>query len=344
MSSLTIRDIAKLVGVSKSTVSRVLNNTGYVSEDTRRKIEKVIEEYDYAPSAAARSLSKQETNVIGVVIPEADNPFFGEILKGISDVADENNLSIIFCNTNNDEEKEKNALKMLKEQRIKGVILTPATDEKIIESDSHNKEFIQLVNALKVPVVLLDRDIDYTDWDGIFIDNNKGAFDAVTALIEAGHEKIAVITGDLKLKIGRERLKGYKKAFEYHGIEIDERYIFEGDFTTDTAYELSKRIINMEEPPTAVFTSNNLSNLGFLKAVFEAGLKIPEDIAFVGFDNVPLVDIFNINLTVVDRDAVKMGRMAMELLIKRLNNPANEKERIIIAPNLKLKGSEKKMI
>ncbi|GAA0182283.1 LacI family DNA-binding transcriptional regulator [Clostridium sediminicola] len=342
MPSLTIRDIAKLAGVSKSTVSRVLNNTGYVNVDTRRKIEKVIEENDYTPSATARSLSKQETNVIGVIIPEADNPFFGEILKGISDVADKNSLSIIFCNTNNDEEKEKNALRMLKEQRIKGVILTPATDEKLIQFDSHNKEFIGLVNALEVPVVLLDRDIDYNDWDGIFIDNKKGAFDAVNVLIKAGHKKIATITGDLKLKIGRERLEGYKEAFKHHCMEIDERYIFEGDFTTDTAYKLAKRIINMEEPPTAVFTSNNLSNLGFLKAIFETGLRIPEDIAFVGFDNVPLVDIFNINLSVVDRDTEKMGRMAMELLMKRLNDSNDEANSVIISPKLILKGSEKK--
>ncbi len=196
---LTINDIAKKANVSKSTVSRVLNNSGYVNQETREKVEKVIKENAYYPSAQARSLSKRESNTIGVIIPEADNLFFVEVLRGISEVVDENDMTLIFCNTNNNLRKEKRALDTIIMQRVKGLIFTPVNDH---SNDETEHKLKQKLRAINIPTVLLDRGVENSGWDGVFFENYKSAYKATEILINEGHKKIGVITGDLNLKIG----------------------------------------------------------------------------------------------------------------------------------------------
>lgn len=336
---LTINDIAKKSGVSRSTVSRVLNKNGYVGEETRKKVEQVIKEYEYMPSAMARSLSKKYTNTIGVIIPEADNAFFGEILKGISEVVDKNDMTLIFCDTDNDTEKQEKALNMLRSQRVKGLILTPVNDYS--DSESANRLRKQL-DSLNVPIVLLDRPVEYSQWDGVFFENFGSSYAATEILIKEGHKKIGIITGDLNIKIGRDRYRGFIRAMEDYRIPIESQYILEGDFTEETAYKLMKKCIESKDIPEAILTCNNRTTLGFISALREYKIRLGEDIAAIGIDRIKILDVLGYNLSYINRDTIKMGKIAMYKLLERFKEPNKERETTILSFDIVLKGSEKR--
>jgi LacI family transcriptional regulator len=337
---VTIKEIAKLAGVSKSTVSRVLNNSGYVNEETRQKIEEVISEQEYSPSAAARSLSKKETNTIGVIIPEIDNSFFGEVLKGITEVADSRDFSIISCDTQNSGEKEFHALRMLEHQRVRGVIITPAMGYLDIASVI---KFKKMLAKLNVPVVIVDRDFDHSSWDTVTYENYQSGYLATKSLIDAGNKTIGFIQGDMELKIAKDRFKGYLDAMAESNMEIDYRYVYEGDFTIDAAYKITKNAIETGVLPEGIVTSNNRTTLGFMKALREKGMFIGKDIAVVGIDHVPLIDIFTDHFSCISRDTEEMGRMSMKLLLERMENPNKMRNIVMIPCILELKGSEKRV-
>lgn len=340
---ITIKDIADACDVSKATVSRYINGSGYVSKDVADRLAIKIEELNYIPSATARSLSTKKSNVIGVIIPEVSNPFFAEIFKGISEIADKHDLNIFYCDTDNSGKKELKALNMLRSHEICGIILTPATGGLI--DHEYNSDYVKAVESLNVPVVLLDRDVGYVDWDGVFIDNFKGAYDSTQLFIKNGHTKIATITGNRELIIGQERFRGYMTAMEESNLLIPQEFIIEGDFTLETAYTKTINLLNSDKRPSAIFTSNNLTTLGVLKAFSERGVRIPEDIAIIGFDDIELLKMLNVNLTMVHRDAVDMGRIAMNLLIERMNDSNDNQQvrgrRIVIEPEMIVRGSEK---
>ncbi|WP_461204822.1 LacI family DNA-binding transcriptional regulator [Clostridium sp. DL1XJH146] len=337
---ITIKEIAEEAGVSKSTVSRVLNDTGYVNEETRKKIEDLIKKHNYLPSAMARNLSKRETNTIGVVIPEIDNTFFGEVLKGITEIVDQNDFNIIYCDTNNNAEKEEKALRMLEENRVRGVIMTPAVDYS--QPDASNK-LRRLLNNLRVPVVIVDREIENSQWDGVFYENYKSAYCATEVLINEGHKKIGIITGDMDLKLARDRFNGFRDAMEDNKICVEDKYIYRGDFSIETAYKISKNIFESEDIPEAIFTCNNRTNLGLIKAATEKEIKIGRDIAAIGIDHIEVLDILGYNFSYVTRDTIEMGRVAMNMLLERFKSPNKERNMCIMPYKLVLKGSEKKI-
>lgn len=334
---VTIDDIAKAAGVSRATVSRVLNDSGYVKEETRQKVLKAIKDLNYTPSAIARSLSKKKTNTIGVVVPEINNPFFGEIIKGISEVADENNLNLILCNTDEDVEKELKALKLLKEQRIEGILITPTSTD-----NDYNSEYLWTIENIGIPVVLIDGHVKYSNFNGVFVDHIKGAYDAVKTLIDEGHEKIAIITGRLNSRPAKERLVGYKKALTMHNIPIREEYIFYGDYTHEKAYEITKEILRMDDRPTAIFVSSNMMVLGCIKAFNEENVQVPTDMAIIGFDKAEVLNIIGMNISFINGPTFEMGRIAMKMLIDILNSSRNTGTKTInLLPELVLQGSEK---
>lgn len=336
--TLTINDIANKAGVSRSTVSRVLNNNGYVNEETRKRVEQVIKECEYLPSATARSLSKKDTNTIGVIIPEADNEFFGEILKGISQVVDQKDMTLIFCDTDNNTEKQEKALNMLRGQRVKGLILTPVNDY----SDNESAERLRKqLDSLNVPIVILDRQLEYSQWDGVFFENFRGSYAGTEVLIKEGYKRIGIITGDLNLKIGRDRYRGYIQAMEDYDIPILEHYILEGNFGEEKAYELMKGCIESKDIPEAIITCNNRTTLGFIRALREYNIKLGKDIAAIGIDRIKLLDNLGYNFSYVERDTIEMGRTAMYKLLDRFKNPNKKKEITIIPFNIALYGSEK---
>jgi LacI family transcriptional regulator len=340
--AVTIREVAKMAGVSNATVSRVINNSSTVKEKTRDHVLKVIKEMGYAPNEVARSLSKNETKTIGVVVPDINNPFYGDVIKGVSMLADKHNLNILLCDTNEDTEKEKNSLRMLKDHRIRGIIIGPASD-----TNKFNGEYLSILENLGIPIVLVGRDVKYSNFDGVFLDNVQGACDGVTALIQNGHKKIAIIAGSEESKPGRDRLGGYLKAMMLNSIAVREDYIFHGNFKLESGYEITRQILEMEDRPTAIFTCNNMMTLGCIKALSEKGLKVPEDMSLVGFDEIEILDIFNMQISVVARPTFEMGRIAMEMLLERFDQKGNDRsatKRITLNAELKCKGSERLIV
>lgn len=338
--AVTINDIANAAGVSRTTVSRVLNDSGYVKKETREKILKTIQKLNYTPSAIARSLSTNKTNTIGVIVPEINNPFFGEIIKGISQVADEHNLNLILFNTDDSKTKELKALKLLKEQRIQGVMVTPTYPE-----DEFNGEYLNILENLDIPVVLIDGHVECFNFSGVFIDHIKGAYDGTIALIKEGHKKIAIITGCMDSRPAKDRLTGYKKALTMNNIPINEKYIFYGDYKHESAYEITKKILKMEDRPTAIFVMSNMMILGCMKAFYEENITVPDDVAIIGFDKIEALNIIGMNISFINAPTIEIGRTGMKLLIDNLENKKEDKElrRITLLPKLVLKGSEKYM-
>lgn len=317
MEKLTIKDIAQLAGVSKSTVSRVINDSGYVSKDTRDKVKTLINKSQYLPSANARSLSLKEYNTIGVVIPEGRSRFYSDVLSGVSSVLDEHRLGMLYCDTDNNEEKEERSLLMLRQQGIKGLIIAPARDYN--RTDKSN-QFKQLVNDLGVPVVLIDRPVERVPWDGIFYDHFNSAYLAVEHLIKQGYKRIAVITPQLKLEIGRQRLRGYIKALEDFDLKIDKSLIYKGDWSNETSYHLAKKLFEAKDRPDAIFNANNQTTNGFLKAAFENKIILGQDYGFVNFGYNELLDVIGLQYRYIERNAKEMGESAMRMLLERFEN------------------------
>jgi len=334
--AVTINDIAAKSGVSSATVSRVLNNSGYVKVETKEKILHVIKELNYVPSEIARGLSKNETDTIGVIVPDITNQYFGEMIKGISEVAEENGLNVIFFNTDNDINKELKALKEVKKYRIKGVIATPGFGQ-------GHKAVIKPLEDMNVPIILVAADLRPMNFSGVFVDDVFGAFNATKLLINEGHRKIGIITGILKSNPASDRLIGYKQALRENNIEISEKYIFQGDFQLEKSYGIAKKIINMEDPPTALLTCSNMISLGAIKALLESNKKIPDDMAIVGINRVEFLDIMGVKLTYVEDFPQEMGRNAVRVLIEiASSNKVDSPIRIKTLPKLILNGSEKK--
>ncbi len=330
----TINDIAKEAGVSKATVSRVLNESASVRPETKERVLEIMKKRHFSPSAAARNLSRQSSNTIGVIVPEVDNPFFGEILRGITEVADKYNLTLICCNSDDSADKDRKALLMLKEQRIKGLLYTPAVD---YNTKMQQKEIIKLLNDLNAPIVIMDRHTDSLDkYDGVFFDDEKGMYEATMALIGAGHRKIGLLNATLDRVLARVRYKGYERALNEAGIPIEKRYIFEGDYRMTKAYQLSCRLLSMEDRPTAVLTCNNRSSLGFLKALYERGERPSRDIVCIGLDRIEALEIIGNKFNYIERDASQMGRRAIKLLGDRISCPERPLRQIIITPVLRI--------
>ena len=223
MSNLTIMDIAREAGVSKATVSRVINNSGAVSPRTKERVLEIIKENKFSPSATARNLSKGTSSAIGFVVPEIDNPFFGEILRGVTEITDKNNLTLICCNTDDEREKDRRALDLFKENRVRGILYTPAVD---YTDKKDRKNLIRTFDEINVPVVIMDRNINLPNVDGVYFNDYQGIYEATKALIGAGHTRIGIINADLE-KPGKrqtERLHRCNGA----GRHSDQRRLYFG--------------------------------------------------------------------------------------------------------------------
>lgn len=336
---MNIKELATTIGVSVATISRVINNSGYVSKETRKKVAEAIEQYDYVPNAIARSLSTKDNRSIGVIIADVENEFFSSIISGISEVAEEYGYNIHFMGSSENSGSEHKFLDTVERQRLAGVIITPVSEE-----DKLTRDKLMKMQENGVPVILADRDISGAKFEGVFVDNISGAKDGVNALIRAGHTKIAIITGPKTSKPGKERLNGYIKAMEEAGLPIREAYITSGDYKFDKAYRCAAQLLQLEDPPTAIFTSNNMTSLGCLKYFTENKIKVGRQMAILGFDDIETLKIIGYRLSVVSRDAKQQGREAMHLMLKRLNEGVimDKPVRMNIPYEVILRGSEKK--
>lgn len=337
---MNIQDIARLSGVSVATVSRMINQSGYVKETTRKKIEHVIKQHNYVPNAVARSLSISDTSSVGVIIADVENHFFFGIISGICEIAEKMGIKILFFGTNETINVEHAALKTVQEQRLKGVIVTPISEE-----DSVTRGILRRMNRSGIPVVLVDREFPGEKFDSILTDNVNAAYEGVQALVRAGHTRIATIAGPTTSKPGKGRLQGYKMALEEAGIEIRQEYIKVGDFKREMAYNLTEELLDLPQPPTAIFTSNNMTTLGCLGRLTQRHIRPNRDIAVLGFDGIEELNAIGYNLPAIERDTKQIGREAMMLLAERLAGGEEQvtPECIMVPYTLNLRGVDLKI-
>lgn len=329
--------IAREAGVSIATVSRVINNSGSVSEKSRSRVLEAVKKLNYVPNSAARSLSTSSSNHVGVVIPDINNPFFSLLLEGLTKAADERGLHIFLSNTDENAQREHQVLQSLREHRLCGLVITPVSS-----SDQETIQKLKEYESLGIPVVLMDRELDNSNFDRVVSDDDEGVFQAISHLIRKGHRRIAIITGPEDSRPGRERLSGYYRAHKAFNLPYHRDYVRMGDFKVDRAYEETLTLCSMKEPPTAIFTSNNMTTYGCLKAFGQLGLRVGKDIALIGFDEINALKWLNYNLSVVDRDVAQMGEQAMRLLLQRIENKdqTDQHTRISLPTELILRGSE----
>ncbi|MDO7205428.1 LacI family DNA-binding transcriptional regulator [Paraclostridium bifermentans] len=329
--NIKTKDIASKSGVSIATVSRYLNKSGYVKQETRELIKNTIQEIK-----KQENIYEKEKN-IAVVFPDLSNMFFTDVLKGLTEEADKLNYNVFSFDSGESIEKEMKIIDALKDFNICGLIITTT-----IRNRETTKKHVQNLNSLGVPIILIDRDLIFCDFDGIFSDNKKGAFDGVDTLIGEGHKNIAVITGPLDYETAQLRLEGYKQAHKVNELEINESYIHEGDYQIDSGYNLIKEIINNNKDVTAIFSCNNMMTLGAINALNEMDIKIGEDISLLGFDDLEFFTYLGLNISVVSRQTSEMGKIAFEVLSKKiLEEEPYATQNIVLKPSVVLRGSEK---
>jgi len=309
----SMNEVAKRAGVSIATVSRVLNNSDSVNEATRLKILKAIKELKYQPSRVAKRLRSKSvsSNLLGVLLPDIQNPFYVDVMRGIEDVAYKNNYAIIMCNYGQDEKKEIMYLDILQSEAIDGLIAAPVN-----ENDQRLKSIIKE----GLPVVCVDRGLAGIDVDIVWVNNEEGSFAAVTHLINSGYKRIAYISGLPSIPSSRMREKGYLRALENNNISSSDLIKY-GDSSYESGVELCAELLDLPNPPDAIFSGNNLITLGALETIHKRKKRIPDDVAIVGFDDMFWASSLNPPLTAVRQPAYEIGKRAGELLIQRINDP-----------------------
>ncbi|MGM0420947.1 MAG: LacI family DNA-binding transcriptional regulator [Bacillota bacterium] len=313
-----IYKIADEAGVSKSTVSRVLNNKKDVSEATREKILKVIEDLNYRPDSSAKGLATRKTKTVGLVVSEITNPFFSMFVKGAEDKAMEKDYNIMLANSNWVVEEELKCIRMLEEGRVDGILMISGGG-----SDMLNDYLNNLVDK-ETPVVLVDRKLENEMIPKINVDNVDGAYKGTKYLLELGHKNIAFVKGDdiAASYASLDRVEGYRKALQEYGLETE--IIEPGYFDREEAHKTTKKILAGHAEVTAVFYASDMMAVGGLKAIKEAGLKVPEDISVLGFDDIELASIIDPALSTIKQPRYKMGYLGMEKLINKLEGKPRE--------------------
>ncbi len=332
--TVTIKDIAEAANVSVTTVSRVLNDKPDVSPNTRKVVLEKINELGYKPNSIARGLALQKTNTLGLIIPDISNPFFPNIVRGVEDMANKKGYSIIFCNTDNEQKKEKEAIELMKEKQVDGILLSLSTTNK--------KELKELRNV-EYPVVQIDRKIPDIDYPSITIDNYKSAYTATKYLINFNHQKIAHITGDLETITGSKRLEGFKNAITEANLNIKDSYIKKGNYSKKSGYQNMLDLLKNNNPPSAVFIANDLMAVGAYQAVFELDLSIPEDISIIGHDNIDVTNLVNPTLSTMAQPKYELGHKAVQLLIEEIENNNLSNEEIILTTDFINRNSTRRL-
>jgi len=327
---VTIKDIAERAEVSYATVSRALNNKYGVHEKTRKKVLSIAAEMEYSPNAVARGLVKKRTHTLGLIIPDITNPFYPGVARGIEDGAAEAGFSVILCNSNWERGRERQYIDLVAEKRVDGVILAPI---------ENRQEMLKTSYTDRIPVVYVDKAPKKTRNSFVVIDNIRGGFLATKHLIEQGYDTIGFIGASEESWYIDERLQGYKMAFEQYGLSIREEFIRLSDFKQDTGHKIICEMIDTGDYPRSVFAENDLLALGVMQGVRERGLRIPQDVAVVGFDDIPFAGFPEIQLSTIYQPKYEMGKKAVEVLIEQIESGRAAGTKIYLEPQLVVRGS-----
>ncbi|HGC6388248.1 TPA: ribose operon transcriptional repressor RbsR [Cronobacter dublinensis] len=327
----TMKDVARLAGVSTSTVSHVINKDRFVSDAIRVRVEDAVRTLNYAPSALARSLKLNQTRTIGMLITASSNPFYSELVRGVERSCFERGYSMVLCNTEGDEQRMNRNLETLLQKRVDGLLL--------LCTETHQPSPAIMTRYPAIPTVMMD----WSPFDGdsdVIQDNSLLGGDIATRhLIEKGFTRIACVTGPLDKTPARLRLEGYRTAMQRAGLAVPEGYEVIGDFEFGGGLRAMQSLLALPEPPQAVFMGNDAMAVGAYQALYQAGLRIPQDIALVGYDDIELARYMTPPLTTIHQPKDELGELAIDVLIHRMAQPELQQQRLQLTPVLMERGS-----
>lgn len=328
---ITIRDVAEHAGVSISTVSRVFNGLDRVKPETYKKVMRAIEELNYTPNKVAVSMVKNETKTIVIIVPSTINEFYTAVIQGVELTARKHGYLPFICCTNDDAQTEKDFIDDLLSKNVDGFILVPCQND------------TAFYKSIPKPVVFVDRQCEEGEIHSVVVDNVGGSYRAVKHLLDNGHRKIAIINGPHDTN-GKERYWGYEQALRDFAISVNPDYIKTGDWFEENGYRSTNELLSLEDPPTAIFATNNLICQGVLKAFRDLNLRVGEDISLVGFDDHELARFLLPSISVVDRPTIEMGTSAAEILFKIMKNKDDDRpQKVVLGTRFISRGSVKRL-
>lgn len=330
MTRPTIYDVAQEAGVSIATVSRVLNNRGKSTKATQALVYGAMERLNYHPSTIASALAGKGTYTLGLLVPDIANPFFAELARTMEDRGNELGYSIMICNTDNDEEKIEAYLSLLLQKRIDGLII--ATGVK-------RRETLQHIRDAGVPGVLIARQEPSLEMHTVAVDDVEGGALAAAHLTELGHSRVAILAEGRTVKSTRERVNGFKQRLLRHGVEFQEAWLKVCDHTIDDGARKAAELLATEDRPTAIFACNDLLAVGAIQAAKQLGLRVPEDLSVIGFDNTILALVSGPTLTTVAQPLESLGKAAINLIVQELEGEQEPIQRVIMSPRLVVRES-----
>jgi LacI family transcriptional regulator len=326
----TIEDVAQAAGVSTATVSYVINDSRRVSEALRARVLQAMEETNYRPNIVARSLRLGQTKTIGLIIPDSSNAFFAEVGRGLQDRSHALGFSVILCNTDGDATRESAFIDLLTKKQVDGLVFVASGD---------NAQSIRAVSRQGTPFVVVDRHLSGLEADEVTADNMRGATMATEYLLKLGHRRIACITGPSDVTPSADRVKGFRQAMKVAGLEPDEVLIIKGDFQFRSGGLAMQTLLALPSRPTAVFACNDLMAVGAISTACAAGLRVPQDVSIIGFDDIGLAAVANPPLTTVAQPKNAIGTLAADLLVERIRNPQAPCRQLLLPTELVIRQS-----
>jgi len=327
----TIYDIAREAGVSIATVSQVINGKGKISEERRNEIMEIMERLNYQPSVIAAALAGKKTYTLGLLVPDISNPFFAEIARAVEDRGHQLGYSLVICSTDNKDERVERYLTLLQQKSIDGMIIGTGMD---------NKEILNPLMEKQIPIAMIARELPEQPVHTVVVDDYIGGRLAAKHLLQLGHRKLAVLAEQAKVRSSRERVRGFRESLAADGVELPEQRVLHCDFVVEDGKRRTLELLKQADRPTALFCCNDLLAIGALQAVKELGLRVPQDLSVIGFDNTILASVTDPPLTTVAQPMEEMGRMAVDLLIQELKKELTQpKQRTVLRPELIIRQS-----
>ncbi|HHI5410056.1 transcriptional repressor PurR [Vibrio metoecus] len=327
----TMKDIARLAGVSTSTVSHVINKSRFVSDEIAERVNNAAQQLNYAPSALARSLKMNRTKTIGMLVTTSTNPFFGEVVKGVERSCYHKGYNLILCNTEGDNQRMKASINTLLQKRVDGLLLMCSTleGERLDVFDRYPD----------IPVVVMDWGPILFASDKIQDNSLQGGYMAAKHLIECGHKEIGCITGPLIRHQAQMRYEGYKRALAEAGIAINPDWIVESDFECEGGYQAFEKLYERGKLPSALFVCNDMMAMGVIQAASQRGLRVPDDLSLIGYDDVHIAKFMTPALTTIHQPKYRLGKAAVDTLLYRLENPDTTAQVVQLEPTLVVRSS-----
>lgn len=325
----TMKDIARLAQVSTSTVSHVINGSRFVSDEIREKVMRIVVELNYTPSYIARSLKVKATKTIGLLVTATNNPFFSEVMAGVEQYCQKNQYNLIIATTGGDAKRLQQNLQTLIHKQVDGVLL--------MCGDSRFQADMEL--TVPLPLVVMDWWFTELNADKILENSERGGYLATKSMVDAGHQKIGIITGNLRKSVAKNRLQGYKKALSEANIVLNPDWIVESHFDFEGGIVGAQKLLSLSDRPTAIFCCSDTIAIGAYQAIQNQGLRIPQDISIMGYDDIELARYLFPSLSTISQPKAELGKLAVETLLQRIQEPNENYRTLVLEPTCILRES-----